>query len=85
MPGRTSSIRRCRNTERIDEPCGFRPVCQAHLIRSKRFNGMLCLEAVETAWASKFRYNHRAEAAMLIRFLYGRSDFVRTGNTVPLR
>ncbi len=30
-------------------------------------------------------HNHRAEAAVLTRLLYGRSEFVRAGNAVPLR
>jgi hypothetical protein len=84
MRGRISSIRPSRNT---DEDY-FQPVIPSEV------EGSQCADSAVTSRDSstplRFARNdqphsHRAEAAVLTRLLYGRSEFVRAGNAVPLR
>ena len=87
MPGRSSSIRRYQNTETLIDT-GASARCHGWSFRAER-SGVeeSCDVTVKVSnGIPRLRSGWRAnEPAVLIGFLYSRSEFVRGGNSVPLR
>ena len=89
MPGRTSSIRPFRNTDKISLTPRLQPGTHRRSFRAERSGveeSRAYYREVRAPGSLDFARDDRAnEAAVLIRLLYGRSEFVRAGNAVPLR